>query len=161
MGNRYTRTLEERFWPKVDKRGENECWPWTANPNPQNYGSIRVGDKMKLAHRTAWELTNGEIPDGLFCCHHCDTPGCCNPNHLFLGTPQDNMTDMVKKGRESKVSRNQGESQHLSKLTKDDVNEIREHYDYGEFTQQEIADYYGVTQSNISMIVHYNWWRHI
>ena len=98
------KALSERFWSKVDRGGDDECWEWQAaaaltDPDYQ-YGAFGVpGRGPILSHRMAWELTHGEITEGLHVCHHCDNPPCCNPRHLFLGTRSDNMQDMLRKGR--------------------------------------------------------------
>lgn len=95
-------SLECRLWAKVDKSGGDDvCWEWQAKSviSSLNYGAINVDGKITVAHRVAWRLVNGEIPDGLFVCHKCDNPKCCNPNHLFLGTCSDNINDMCAKGR--------------------------------------------------------------
>lgn len=92
--------LPDRFWPRVDKSGD--CWLWTGARMKNGYGVVWLAEpigRMGLVHRVAWELTNGPIPDGLFACHRCDNPPCCNPDHLFLGTVRDNALDMVAKGR--------------------------------------------------------------
>ena len=97
------RPLEDRFWPKVQK--SEGCWFWIAGGDgPDGYGRIRegrAGSRFLLAHRVAWELTYGPIPDGLFVCHHCDNRRCVRPDHLFLGTADDNNKDMQRKGRAS------------------------------------------------------------
>jgi hypothetical protein len=106
------RPLAERFWEKVDKRGPDECWEWTASRNPDGYGHLRVGSlrdgtrRMRKAPRVAYELTHGPIPPssasthGTCVLHSCDNPGCCNPRHLFLGSQYDNIADMQAKGRD-------------------------------------------------------------
>jgi hypothetical protein len=96
---------EERFWCHVDKRGPDDCWNWKAS-RVKGYGQIRISETEVIrAHRVAWEYTRGPIPDGLFACHKCDNPSCCNPSHLFLGTAQDNADDKVAKGRQAKGAR--------------------------------------------------------
>lgn len=90
-------TVEQRFWPKVEKT--DSCWIWKAARRPDNYGQFKFRGQMMNANRVSWILHNGEIPDGLLVCHRCDNPPCINPDHLFLGSHQDNRTDAVKKGR--------------------------------------------------------------
>lgn len=96
-------SLEQRFWEKVDKQGEDQCWLWLASGVTENhkYGLFYLNEQVKSiqAHRVAWMLVNGDIPQGAYICHTCDNPPCCNPKHLFLGDPQLNVDDMVNKGR--------------------------------------------------------------
>jgi hypothetical protein len=93
----------ERFWEKVDVRGPDECWEWTASCNKWGYGHFRWNGTMGKAHRVSWELEHGEPPpprgSGLEVCHTCDNPPCVNPAHLWLGTSQENAQDRQAKGR--------------------------------------------------------------
>lgn len=96
------RPLSERFWAKVD-RGDG-CWEWQgARRKPWNYGVVQTGrwgaSCVQRAHRVAWALTYGPIPDGLWVLHRCDNPPCVRPDHLFLGDAFVNMQDCVQKGR--------------------------------------------------------------
>lgn len=100
--SRPPRPPEERFWKKVDVRGADECWEWQGFVAPNGYGRFDGG----LAHRFSWVLANGAIPEandyspfGYLILHKCDNRSCVNPNHLFLGTQQDNIQDQVAKGR--------------------------------------------------------------
>lgn len=97
MGAARTARTADSFWSLVDKTGD--CWTWLGAKTDRGYGVIAVGRKQHRAHRLAWELTNGAIPDGMFVCHHCDNPSCVRPDHLFIGAPLDNTLDMVAKGR--------------------------------------------------------------
>lgn len=95
----FVKSAEERFFAKVVK--QEGCWEWSAAKDRGGYGIFRLSPTISRvkAHRFAWELQNGEIPEGMFVCHHCDNPECTNPDHLFLGTPKDNMDDKLRKGR--------------------------------------------------------------
>lgn len=92
----HSKPIAERFWSKVDIKGKDECWEWKASRIRDRYGKFDGG---KLAHRISYEMSFGKIAEGLYVCHKCDNPPCVNPNHLFLGTQQDNVDDMLKKDR--------------------------------------------------------------
>ena len=132
---RKKRPVIDRFFEKVDK--SVDCWNWVGAKHQQGYGEIKIDGKVHFAHRVSWILVNGDIPDGLSVMHKCDNPSCVNPFHLEIGTHKDNMVDMAKKGRKSSKLR------HL--LT--DIFAMRK---MG-WKQQQIADYFGVSQAAISM----------
>lgn len=92
------RALLLRFMRHVDL-SVDACWLWTGSLNEHGYGQVRMPPTVWKAHRVSYALFVGAIPAGLFVCHHCDTPACVNPDHLFLGTAQDNIRDMWAKGR--------------------------------------------------------------
>lgn len=88
------------FEVRIDKSGgPDACWPWMAARTTHGYGSFHKDGTRRLAHREAYELENGVLPDGTQVLHSCDNPPCCNPAHLFLGTYRDNVHDMKAKGR--------------------------------------------------------------
>jgi hypothetical protein len=94
------------FWQKVDTSGD--CWTWTGGRNSFGYGLTKHDGHGIGAHRLAWILTNGSIPANLVVCHHCDNPPCVRPEHLFLGTQQDNIRDASRKGRLTEHGRHRG-----------------------------------------------------
>jgi hypothetical protein len=93
-----TQDLGERLLEKIDRRGPNDCWPWTAGHTRYGYGYIRLGKKTVSAHRAVFALTH-TLNDTTVVRHSCDNRLCCNPGHLLAGTQQDNIDDMMKRGR--------------------------------------------------------------
>lgn len=153
------RPLEDRFWEKVVWNGDpDECWTWEGSKDRHGYGRLQKPHRGGpiSAYRFAWELFNGPIPDDTpFVCHHCDNPSCVNPSHLFLGTQADNMADCKAKGRIAV-----GDRLPQSKLTPEDVRTIREWYPAG-WTQQDLAEAFGVGQSQISNLLTGKTWSHV
>lgn len=118
---------EMNFWDRVDKSGD--CWLWTR-ARSHGYGKVWSPDERRVvsAHRVAWELTNGAIPDGLCVLHRCDNPPCVRPDHLFLGTIKDNNDDKLNKGRLVSgfaVVGYRGEKHWKARLTRQQAEEIR------------------------------------
>jgi len=127
-----SQSFANRFWSKVDVRDAGACWEWRASGTNDGYGQIRPAANLRqpgkiLAHRAAWELAHGPIPDGMYCLHRCDNPGCVNPAHLFLGTNDDNMADRQAKGRQARgeILSQPGERNPSSRLTEQQVRELR------------------------------------
>jgi len=159
---RDTRTVERRFWDRVDKSAG--CWIWTGYRYPSGYGQFprAPGDPWR-AHRFAWVLTYGDIPDGVFVCHRCDNPPCVRPDHLFLGTADDNSRDMRAKGRgragithvgnRGWSSRNRdllsGAGNPAAKLSTGQVDQIRARRSAGELLST-LAREFGVSETTIS-----------
>ncbi len=136
---------------------ETGCLEWTGSKTRTGYGRIRVGPKAYLAHRYAFMLALGEIPEGQCVCHQCDNPACCNPKHLFLGTQRENVADMMAKGRQHNRT---GSKNSCAKLTEQDVIEIREACASGA-RQADMARKYNVSQVAISLIVLRKKWVHV
>lgn len=165
---RRIRPVAERFWSHVDIGSPDECWEWQAYRDHRGYGTFgfAAGD-TRWAHRVAWELTNGPIPDGMLACHRCDNPPCCNPGHLFLGSYADNNSDAKAKGRTARGERHssrtrpesvrRGERHHAAKLTAEQVQEIRDQITAGD-SHGVIAARYGVTRSNVNHIARGKSW---
>lgn len=155
------RPLEDRYWEKVDaSAGPIACWPWLAYRSPKGYGMLARSSEGKspiAASRLAWEFTVGPIPKGMLVCHVCDNPSCCNPLHLFLGTPADNMADMIRKGRQNPA---RGEASGTAKLSNDDVRSIRRLLASG-LPQYEIAAKFGVHSTQVCRINTGERWSHV
>ena len=175
-GRWFGKSPASRFWAHVSKDGPipehcpglGECWPWTAARSPKGYGLSDIF-RQKLstvsAHRVAWILSNDQlIPDGLFVCHKCDNPPCCNPNHLFLGTCADNNRDCVNKGRNSfqRVGPARfslrGESSPGAKLTNAQAKEIILRFIDGE-TMASLSREYRISETTVSNIAHRQAWK--
>ena len=160
------RPRAEKVWDRVDRRGANECWPWTGTTNRAGYGllvytvprgqgcaSTRGSDrKCAGAHRVAYEAEHGEISAGVVVRHTCDNPGCCNPAHLVTDPPADNSADMVDRGRNGACLGRQPFRPRVSKLTDDDVRMIRA-LGAGEMGVMEIAVRMGISDTHVRSIL--------
>lgn len=146
-----------RFWSRVKK--SDACWDWVGNSwTADGYGYISVKRRMIRAHRFSYALHYGPIPKGQFVCHKCDRPACVRPDHLFLGSPRDNVLDMYGKKR----NRNpRGEQAPKARLTENQVIAIRgEHKDAG-LSAKQIAALYGIKSCTVSNIQAGRVWKHL
>lgn len=186
----------ERFWSKVNKDGPlpdqdnphyaglGKCWVWEASIFRGGYGQIGVQGKNLKTHRVAFFIHHGFWPEQ-HCCHRCDNRICCNPDHLFDGTPKDNQTDAARKGRMASGDRNgsrtmpeklkRGDEHHSktnpecvlrgtnhgrARLTEDDVRlvfALRSE----KLTYREIAAKFNVQSPLIWKILTRRLWRHL
>lgn len=146
------KTIKERFYEKVGLD-----WQWRSRKNKAGYGDIQVNGKHVRAHRLSYEIHNGKIPAGMYVLHSCDDPGCVNPEHLHLGTPADNMREMVERNRNHNM---RGENNPNAKITEKQVIEIREKYKKG-MRQIEICKEYDLQDGNVSDIVNRKKWKYI
>lgn len=145
--NRHTQF--QRFMRKV-KVLENGCHEWQAATDSSGYGSFKkdIGSTVK-AHRWAYEYHTGiEIPENIMACHKCDNRRCVNPEHIFLGTHQENMADMMQKGRSTK-----GRLRLNRKLSLLSILVIKEALEMG-FSHRSIARYFKVSQTSIARVAH-------
>lgn len=153
--------IEERFWKHVDKSGD--CWTWTGSVSGNGYGAIRYNGKQTGAHRVAWILAYGDIPNGMVVRHSCDNPLCVRIDHLSLGTVVENSQDMVERNRASRIgpkSPAQGERNGSAILTESNVRTIRKEHSAGK-TTKALARQFNVSVATVQHIVARLTWKHV
>lgn len=160
--------VKRLFWIKV--KTSDGCWEWMAWRFWQGYGGFGLAGKVIRAHRLAYVLTYGDILGDLEVLHKCNNPPCCRPDHLYLGTPKDNMRDRsiarslhgIRNGSITHPeSRPRGERVNTAKLNEVQVEEIRKKYVPGEITIAELAYEYGISKPVIRAIVKGRIWKHV
>lgn len=160
--------LTARFWAKVDVRGDDECWPWTAGKQTGGYGSIKGPNGTLTAHVLSLEMHTGPAPaKGMYACHGCNNPGCVNPKHLRWDYPKGNHLDAVKSGTHVSPPKNsvkppvrRGTANNMAKLNESKVIDIRERYIAGE-RAQDLATEFKVSKSTIYQILYRKTWKGI
>lgn len=146
---------EEWFEERIERITESGCWIWLPGlTKTGGYGQFNKKGKVGRAHRASYEFYVGKIPEGMCVCHRCDTPACINPDHLFIGSRKENTLDMKAKGRHL-----YGERNTESKLTLDQVLEIKDRRKSGEYFQS-IADSYGISYTQVWRIINNKRWVH-
>jgi len=150
------RDVRQRFWEKVKiVDDDTSCWEWQGGI-VDGYGKFNDGTKNgDRSHRVAYKLENGPIPDGMEVMHSCDNRKCCRPDHLSVGTKQQNMADMISKGRQAR-----GEKKWTAKMTAEKVLKLRERHDAGE-TLASLAPEFGISEKTASMIACGDIWKHV
>lgn len=149
------------FWNRVIiTANDNQCWLWKGAFDNKGYGNKYWNGKFRKAHQVAWILPNYVIPRGMEICHSCDNPACVNPKHLFLGTRQDNVDDMVAKNR-GNYPGSKGEKNGNRKLRSEDVIAIRQKYATGNISYQILAQEFGLTKAHIGRIVKRKLWKEL
>jgi hypothetical protein len=150
------KSLKERFLLHVKKTPT--CWLWTGAKSYAGYGFFRLRNPRRQvsSHRFSYELFKGKIPEGLLVCHSCDNPSCVRPSHLWLGNYSSNALDSFRKGRGVD---NSGVKNGMSKLTWNQVRDIRAKYILRQYSQSKLAREYGVVQDTICAVVSGKSWK--
>lgn len=150
-----TQSDKDRFWKHVSiTANPNICWNWQLYVRPNGYGAFKVSRQIYKAHRISYFLANNVQPASLKVCHKCDNPKCVNPNHLFLGTQDDNMKDAIAKGRYCVGSKRKG-----TKLTEETALKIREMYKGGKETHRSLAKIFSVSAPAIRCVLINRTWK--
>lgn len=148
----------EVLWSKVDKKGEDDCWPWIGYKNKDGYGRVQINDYSYYAHRVIFNIVNPNVielnapksTDEIgFLLHTCDNPCCCNPKHLWVGTHKENMEDKVKKGRSPDFSGDKGPR---AKLTMVQARQARELKKNGMSTR-DLAKQFGLSLPSMKTLL--------
>lgn len=152
----------ESFMARVEFEPNSGCWLWSGAPGSGGYGVVKYDGRNQKAHRVSWALHTGAMPPrDRKVCHRCDTPACVNPGHLWLGTQQDNIADMVAKGRHRAPSGHFGTRSSVAVLDEERVWAIRHMLKLGLFGVNEIARGYDVSPMTISRIGSWHSWPHV
>lgn len=152
--------LADRFWQKVDRSGGvDACWLWTGSTDEHGYGLVRRDDqRLERAHRVVLRLAGFGIPAGMRALHHCDNPPCCNPAHIYVGTPKANALDREVRGRSN---RRRGETHGNAKITDAIVRLIRSQHPWNRGTGRVLAAQFGISEFVVSQVHLRRTWKHV
>src|SRR5262245_15589455 len=160
MGSQPNGPIEQRFWRYVERAPDDQCWLWQGSLGSTGYGQLRGNGRTTLkAHRISWQIHRGPIPPGMSVLHHCDSPPCVNPAHLFVGTQTDNMADAARKGRIPGTS-SPGSTNPTAKLTEAIVIEARLLNAAG-VSFRELARRFAVNRKTITQAIRGERWSHV
>lgn len=152
--------LRTRFWANVDRSGptapgmDSPCWMWTAGTFSNGYGQFRAGQRKVRAHRAAYELAVGPVPEGLILRHQCDVRQCCRPDHLTPGTDAENARDRDDRGRTARLGTSlPGETNPAAKLSDAEVERLRLFRLHGGLSYRRLGVLFGICTSQARNIV--------
>lgn len=151
---RPAKSVKDKWSSKVKFGSQDECWLWLASKNKKGYGTLGEG----LAHRISYELHYGSFDYSLSVCHSCDNPSCVNPKHLWLGTSNENMQDMVKKKRADRTKKHVQIYKTVKKFSIEDIRSIRNMFSKG-VKQSDILEDYPMSVCNLRKILNYKTWK--
>lgn len=144
----------DRFWRRIEVSSSG-CWVWSGQRDRKGYGRFFFNRSRWRLHRLTWTWVNGPIPRELQVCHKCDTPSCCNPDHLFLGTALTNNQDKVQKGRSC-----YGDKNHFAKINRSDALSLLDKFNQGR-SRRSLAEEYGISYSHAVQIINGRRWRRL
>ena len=154
--------VEQRIWRHIGSGAADTCWLWTASVDHKGYGQINDGKgRIRKSHQIVLEIALGRpLASGEWALHRCDNPPCCNPDHLYAGTPLDNYRDMTERGRAVHTGA-AGIRNCNAKLTDDDIRTILSSLDGKHGTQARLARQYGISPTTIMNIKRRVIWKHV
>jgi len=164
--NRLQKTYSERFWKRIKTGNPDECWPWSGAHNEHGYGSVCKDGVLRKAHRVAWELTFGKIPEGKWVLHKCDNPPCCNPNHLYIGTIVENTKDAIERkrfrsGDQHWMKKHIGSANPNTKLKEETVRLVLLEASQKLLNANQISKKFNIPRTTLRRIIDRVTWKHV